>query len=139
MSHIADDLAGRLVSEPERHDVVLLAKLCGDVLSATCCPTQPRASSVVSGSRPAGATATAARPSSPHTALRLVGQGGIHLTATLLSGAMMLEYLGFEDEARRLVHARERGYAEGKCLTPDQGGTRSTRDVCDAVARPAGL
>ncbi|MFP6624225.1 MAG: hypothetical protein VCC20_12165 [Myxococcota bacterium] len=53
----------------------------------------------------------------------------------MLSATMMLDYLGFGDAARRLTDALERIYAEGRVLTPDQGGTASTSAFCDEVAR----
>ena len=51
----------------------------------------------------------------------------------LLSAKWMLDYLGFEEAAARLEKAVYRVYAEGKRLTPDQGGTASTTEFCQAV------
>ena len=65
----------------------------------------------------------------------IAGQNRINPTATLLSSVMMLEYLGFDDAARRLEHAVTRVYAEGCSLTRDQGGSASTTEFCEAVAR----
>ena len=53
----------------------------------------------------------------------------------MLSSTLMLEYLGFTEAARRLAAAVERVYAEGRCLTRDQGGNTSTTGFCNAVAR----
>jgi isocitrate/isopropylmalate dehydrogenase len=47
---------------------------------------------------------------------------------------MMLEHLGFADAAQRLERAVEQIYAEGRCLTRDQGGSATTTAFCDAVA-----
>ena len=63
-----------------------------------------------------------------------MGQGIINPTGTLLAAAMMLEYLGFGDAAQRLERALRRTYAEGRSLTPDQGGRASTLEFCEAVA-----
>ncbi len=46
----------------------------------------------------------------------------------------MLEHLGFEKPAQRLVQAVEAVYAEGRMLTPDQGGRASTTEFCRAVS-----
>jgi len=46
---------------------------------------------------------------------------------------MMLEYLGFDDASKKLQEALEKVYAEGKVLTPDQGGSATTTEFCDAV------
>ena len=57
----------------------------------------------------------------------------INPTATMLSAAMMLEYLGFSAEARRFESAVRKVYAGGRVLTPDQGGHSSTREFTRAV------
>jgi isocitrate/isopropylmalate dehydrogenase len=57
----------------------------------------------------------------------------INPTATLLSAAMMLEYLEFEDAAKALRQAIRQVYAEGKIITPDQGGSSKTYEFCAAV------
>ena len=44
----------------------------------------------------------------------------------------MLEHLGLGEEAVRLMKAVEQVCAEG-IMTPDVGGTATTRDVTDAV------
>jgi isocitrate dehydrogenase (NAD+) len=51
----------------------------------------------------------------------------------MLSAAMMLEYLGFADAARRFASAVRKVYAEGRALTPDQGGRSSTTEFTRAV------
>ena len=48
---------------------------------------------------------------------------------------MMLEYLGFAPAAARLESAVTRVYAEGRSLTPDQGGRATTLQFCAAVER----
>jgi isocitrate/isopropylmalate dehydrogenase len=51
----------------------------------------------------------------------------------LLSGAMMLTYLGYTEQAERLEHAIEQTYYKGICLTRDQGGSGSTMEFVEAV------
>ncbi len=67
------------------------------------------------------------------TAPDIAGRNIINPTATLLSAALMLEYLGWQDVADRLEAAIAHIYAEGQVLTPDQGGSSSTTDFCRAV------
>jgi isocitrate/isopropylmalate dehydrogenase len=69
------------------------------------------------------------------TAPDIAGRGIINPTATILSAAMMLEYLGFTDAGERLRSAVERTYADGRALTPDQGGDATTIEFCEAVAK----
>ncbi len=41
----------------------------------------------------------------------------------MLSAVTMLDHPGFREEARRFENAIRKVYADGKVLTPDQGGT----------------
>jgi len=67
------------------------------------------------------------------TAPDIAGKHIINPTATILSAAMMLDYLGFHPEAERIERAVQRVYAEGRILPRDQGGTASTEDFASAV------
>ena len=129
---IVDDFARRLVAVPHELDVVVLPTLYGDVLSDA-------AAGVIGGLglAPSGCYGDgyAYFESAHGTAPDIAGKGVINPTATILSAAMMLDYLGFGAAARRLESAVERVYAEGRHLTPDQGGSGTTLEFCDAVAR----
>jgi isocitrate/isopropylmalate dehydrogenase len=46
---------------------------------------------------------------------------------------MMLDYLGFDAAAERLRQAMAAVYADGRTLTPDQGGSASTTEFCAAI------
>ncbi len=130
-SYIVDDFARRLVAVPEELDVVVLPNLYGDVLSDAAAGLLGGLGLAPSGCYGADyAYFESAHGSAPDIA----GRGVINPTATILSAVMMLEHLGFADEAAALERAVERVYAEGKTLTPDQGGTASTTAFCDAVA-----
>jgi isocitrate/isopropylmalate dehydrogenase len=128
---IIDDLAHRLCADPKSLDVVVLPNLYGDVLSDAAAGLIGGLGLACSGCYGDG---YAYFESAHGTAPDLQGQNQINPTATLLSGALMLEYLGFEKAARRLAAAIERTYADGRALTPDQGGSASTTGFCDAVA-----
>ena len=128
---IVDDLAHRLCASPHSLDVVVLPNLYGDVLSDA-------AAGLIGGLGLASSGCYgddyAYFESAHGTAPDLQGKNQINPTATLLSGALMLAYLGFEGAARRLEAAIEETYAEGRALTADQGGSASTTEFCDAVA-----
>jgi isocitrate/isopropylmalate dehydrogenase len=51
---------------------------------------------------------------------------------------MLLEHLGFADASARLDGAVAAVYAEGRALTPDQGGAATTTQFCESVARALG-
>jgi len=50
----------------------------------------------------------------------------------ILTGALMLEHLGWSEEARRLEGAVERAVADGQ-TTADLGGSLGTRAAGDAI------
>ncbi len=127
---IVDDMAQRLVTSPERLDVLLLPNLYGDVLSDLGAGTVGGLGLAPSGCYGDG---VAYFESAHGTAPDIAGRGIINPTATLLSAVMMLDWLGLGEPARRLELALDRVYAEGHALTPDQGGGASTDDVARAV------
>jgi isocitrate/isopropylmalate dehydrogenase len=131
-SYIVDDLARRLVAEPHALDVVVLPNQYGDILSDAAAGLVGGLGLAPSGCYGEGyAYFESAHGSAPDIA----GQGIINPTATLLSGAMLLDYLGLGAEAARLEAAIDAVYAEGRHLTPDQGGRASTTEFCTAVGK----
>ena len=128
---IADDFLCRMIMQPTQFDVVVMPNLYGDLFS-------DGAAGLVGGLglAPSGCYGEdyAYFESAHGTAPDIAGRNIINPTATLLSGAMMLEYLGFTAEAAGLSRAIDRVYAEGDVLTPDQGGTASTDEFVQAVA-----
>jgi isocitrate/isopropylmalate dehydrogenase len=127
---IVDDFARRIVASPQDLDVVVLPNLYGDILSDA-------AAGLIGGLglAPSGCYGdTYAYFEAVHgSAPDIKGQGIINPTATLLSAAMMLFYLGFTSAADRLRAAIIRVYARGKTLTPDQGGRATARELGAAV------
>jgi len=131
-SYIVDDLAHRLVARPHELDVVVLPNLYGDVLSDAAAALAGGLGTAASGCY--GDDYAYFEPAHG-TAPDIAGRGIINPTATILSAALMLEYLDFAGAAARLRTALERAYAEGRALTPDQGGTATTVEFCAAVAK----
>lgn len=127
---IVDDFARRIVQGPHELDVVVLPNLYGDILSDA-------AAGLIGGLglAPSGcygddyAYFEAVHGSAPD----IKGLGIINPTATLLSAEMMLNYLGCSSAAGRLRGAISKVYAQGRTLTPDQGGRATARDFCAAV------
>jgi isocitrate/isopropylmalate dehydrogenase len=127
---IVDDFARRVVQSPHELDVVVMPNLYGDILSDAAAGTIGGL-----GVAPSGCYGdNYAYFESVHgTAPDIMGQHIINPTATMLSAAMMLEYLGFNDAAKRFNEAVRKVYAEGRVLTPDQGGNAKTDDFAGAV------
>ncbi|MEE9253793.1 MAG: isocitrate/isopropylmalate family dehydrogenase [Pseudomonadales bacterium] len=127
---IVDDFCCRLVTMPQHFDVIVMPNLYGDILS-------DGAAGLIGGLGLAASgcygDSYAYFESAHGTAPDIAGMNIINPTATLLSGVMMLEYLGFEDASANLEHAMVEVYRERKHLTPDQGGSAKTTEFCEAV------
>lgn len=126
---LMDALAMHLVLRPEAYDVVVTPNLAGDVLSDL-------AAGLVGGlgllpSANIGPDRGLFEPVHG-TAPDIAGDGIANPSATVLSAAMMLESLGYGDEAERVRDAVESVLADGP-RTPDLGGTASTEDVTAAL------
>jgi len=71
----------------------------------------------------------------------IVGQGKANPTGMVLSGAMMLDYLGYKknipaagEAGLKLTRAVEAAYATGKLLPCELGGNSGTKEIIDAIA-----
>ena len=125
-----DDMARRLVRFPREMDVVLCMNLYGDILSDLAAETAGGLGLAPSGCFGDGwAYFESVHGSAPDIA----GRGIANPTATILSAAMMLDHIGLPAAAQRLQEAVGRVYRERKTLTPDQGGSATTRAMAQAV------
>jgi len=125
-----DDMARRLVRFPREMDVVLCMNLYGDILSDLAAETAGGLGLAPSGCFGDGwAYFESVHGSAPDIA----GQGIANPTATILSAAMMLDHVGLPAESQRLQAAVGRVYRDRKTLTPDQGGSATTRAMAQAV------
>jgi isocitrate dehydrogenase (NAD+) len=68
----------------------------------------------------------------------IAGQGIANPSAQILAAAMMLDHLGETAHASRVRRAVEAVIVEDKIRTRDLGGTATTREFGDAVARRVG-
>ena len=130
-SWLIDDFARRLIAEPQEMDVVVLPSLYGDIFSDA-------AGGLIGGLGlcPSGCYGEDYAYFEPihGTAPDIAGQNIINPTATLRTAGLMLAHLGYPESAERLELAIAKTYEKGTALTPDQGGSSSTTDFCDAVA-----
>jgi isocitrate/isopropylmalate dehydrogenase len=127
---IVDDFACRLVLEAQHFDVVVMPNLYGDILSDAAAGLIGGLGLAASGCY---GESYAYFESAHGTAPDIAGQGIINPTANLLSACMMLEHLDLPEPAGRIRAAIASVYADGKNLTPDQGGSASTVEFCNAV------
>jgi len=126
---LMDALAMHLLLRPEEYGVVVCPNLAGDVLSDL-------AAGLVGGlgllpSANVGAENALFEPvhgSAPDIA----GEGVANPAATVLSAAMLLEHLGYDEAAASVRSAVEATLEDGP-RTPDLGGSASTEDVTAAI------
>jgi isocitrate dehydrogenase (NAD+) len=127
---IVDAAAMKLVSDPGVFDMLVMENLFGDILSDLT-------SGLVGG---LGITPSAnvgeklAVFEAVHgTAPDIAGKGLANPTALVLSGVLMLRFLGEKDAADRVENAVRNVLAEGKIRTGDLGGKSSTKEYTQAV------
>ena len=129
---IVDNAAMQLVLKPEQFDVIVTTNLFGDILS-------DEISGLVGGLglTPGGNIgAAAAIFEAVHgSAPDIAGQGIANPVAHMLAAAMMLDHLQEQAAARRLRDAIRHVIVEDGVRTRDLGGTATTSQLGDAVAR----
>ena len=126
---LMDAFATRVCLDPEQFDVIVCPNLAGDVLSDL-------AAGLVGGlgllpSANIGDDNALFEPVHG-TAPDIAGEGVANPSATILSAAMLLDHLGYNDEADRVETAVETVLAEGP-HTGDLGGEASTEEMTTAI------
>jgi isocitrate dehydrogenase (NAD+) len=127
---IVDNTCMQLVMNPQQFDVLVLPNLYGDVVSDLAAGLVGGLGVVPSGNIGDQAAIFEAVHG---TAPDIVGKGVANPTAILMSGIMMLDYLGERDAARRIEIALHGVYSAGKRLTPDVGGKATTQEFTDEL------
>ncbi len=135
---IVDNMCMQLVQKPELYDVIVLPNLYGDILSDLC-------AGLVGGLGVApGANigdSAAVFEATHGSAPKYKGLNKVNPSALILSGVMMLNYIGKQAEAERLEAAFAAVIAEGKDVTYDMKQNRDdptavgTREMADAIIR----
>ena len=133
---LVDNMCMQLVQKPQLYDVLVLPNLYGDILSDLC-------AGLVGGLGVApganigdhGAVFEATHGSAP----KYKGLNKVNPTALILSGMLMLRYLGEKSAADRLERAVSAVIAEGKSVTYDMKPNRDdpsavgTSQMADAI------
>lgn len=132
-----DAMALNLVKRPWDFDILVMENMFGDILSdlsAALVGGMGMAPSADIGDRQA--VFQPCHGSAPDIA----GRGKANPTAMILSGALMLEWLGevhglaeAQSTADRLTAAVDAAYAQGNLIPLEMGGTAGTQQIFDAV------
>jgi len=134
--YFIDNMAQQLVKNPQRFNktVLLSTNLFMDVISELCSALIGNIGLVYSanlGDR--YAMFEPAHGSAP----KYKGLYRVNPTAMILSAAWMLDYLGFPRHAKSIFAAAEEVIGEGKAVTYDLGGSATTLEMADAIAKRA--
>ena len=134
-----DAMAADIYSRPERHDVILITNMFGDILSNLAVALSGGlglAAALNAGDK--HAIANAGHGSAPDIA----GKGIANPAGMILSAAMLIEWLGmrhgkpaFQQAYRAIQAAVDAALADAGVRTGDLGGKGNTRSFADAVVR----
>lgn len=134
-----DAMAADIYSRPERHDVILITNMFGDILSNLAVALSGGlglAAAINAGDR--HAIANAGHGSAPDIA----GKGIANPTGMILSAAMLLEWLGirhgkpaFQQAHAAIQAAVDAALADADARTGDLGGRGNTRSFAAAVVK----
>ncbi len=126
-----DAMAMFMVTKPEAFDVVVTPNMFGDILTDLGAAIQGGI-----GLAPSGNIGDKIAMFEPvhGSAPDIKGKGIANPIATILSSALMLDYLGEKEAAETVEKAVEDVLANG-IATPDMGGKNKTQEVGDAIAK----
>jgi isocitrate dehydrogenase (NAD+) len=125
-----DNLCMELVLAPHNFDVLVMENLFGDVISDLCAGLVGGLGLVPGANIGARhAVFEAVHGSAPDIA----GKGLANPMAVIRSAAMMLEHVGKTEAARKIENAIHRTLENRTGLTPDLGGTGTTKTITDAI------
>ena len=135
---MVDAATARMVNRPASLDTIVATNLHADILSDLA--------AALAGSLGIGPTAninpervTPSMFEPIHgSAFDIMGKGIANPVGTFWTAVMMLEHLGENDAAQRLMAAIERATANSSLHTRDLGGTATTAQVTEAVCAQIG-
>ena len=104
---IADSMFQQLLLRPEEYDVLATTNLNGDYLSDACA-AQVGGLGIAPGANINYDTGMAVFEATHGTAPKYAGQDKVNPGSIILSGVMMLEYLGWKEAAELIVMAMEK-------------------------------
>jgi len=129
-----DSLCATLVAHPERFDVIVASNLFGDIVSdlgpALTGSLGVAPSASLNPERKFPSTFEPVHGSAPD----IYGKGIANPIAQILTGAMMIDHLGYPEAARTIEKAVEVTVADRNMKTRDLGGEASTRQMGKSIA-----
>jgi isocitrate dehydrogenase (NAD+) len=129
-----DNFAQQLIKNPQlfNQNVILSTNLFMDILSEEASALIGSIGAVYSANfGDKYAMFEPAHGSSP----KYKGQNKVDPTATILSGAWMLDYVGESEKSKAVFEAATRVIAEGKVTTYDLGGSAKTSEMAEEISK----
>jgi len=127
-----DPVCLNMVQDPTQYDVLVMPNLYGDILSDLCAGLVGGLGLTPSGN----VGIDGAIFESVHgTAPDIAGEDKANPTALLLSGVMMLRYMGLTTYADRIQNACYETIREGTKLTGDLGGSAKCSEFTDEICK----
>ncbi|MBK7702195.1 MAG: isocitrate/isopropylmalate dehydrogenase family protein [bacterium] len=121
-----------LLKNPKSYGVLVATNMFGDIVSDLSAQMVGGLGFACSGN--IGEKLAVFEPSHG-SAPKYAGQNKVNPIATILAGKMMLDWLGETDKGARLGQAVARVIAEGDVRTYDMGGSATTLEMGEAIAR----
>ncbi len=128
-----DAAAMELVRDPTQFEVIVTGNLFGDILSDLTAQLIGGMGIAPSGNLNPESGRGLFEPVHG-SAPSLAGKGVVNPVGAILSGAMMVEHLGFGEAAKRIENAVATALRRGEC-TRDVGGSLGTSEAGDAVVK----
>ncbi|KAI9259381.1 hypothetical protein BY458DRAFT_491940 [Sporodiniella umbellata] len=129
---LVDSMVYRMFREPEAFDVVVAPNLYGDIISDGAAALVGSLGVVPSAN--VGDSFVMGEPvhgSAPDIA----GKGIANPIASIRSAGMLLEHMGYTQQALTIYNAVDTVLADASVLTPDLGGNNSTEQVTEAILK----
>lgn len=121
-----------LVKNPQNYDVLMSSNMFGDIISDLAAQLVGGLGFAASGN--IGDNYALFEPTHG-SAPKYAGQYKVNPTAMLLSVKLMLDWLGEKNHAKKLDQAIASAIKEGKVKTYDLGGSNTSLDVAEEVAK----
>jgi tartrate dehydrogenase/decarboxylase / D-malate dehydrogenase len=132
-SLLVDAACMDLVRRPQDFDVIVASNLFGDILTDLSAAITGSLGLAPSANLNPARTCPSMFEPVHGSAPDIAGRGIANPMATMLAGAMMLDFLGEPEAAARLEQSVIRVLAGGAGLTPDLGGQGTTESVTGLV------
>jgi tartrate dehydrogenase/decarboxylase/D-malate dehydrogenase len=132
-SLLVDAACMDLVRRPGDFDVLVASNLFGDILTDLSAAITGSLGLAPSANLNPAKTYPSMFEPTHGSAPDIAGRGIANPMATMLAGAMMLDFLGERDAAALLERSVVQVLADGRDLTPDLGGSGTTESVTGRV------